>query len=436
MFRLNRVTINGFKDPNRVVNLEFAEGPITVIHGENGSGKTTLLKVLHSALSLKAKPFEEENVSSIQIELEESDQGIIEFEISKKDGKYNISYAHEKVSFIKGNKYTKSVKKELSHEEFREKLKTLNLILFGINRSTIDPNIILFERINKDLSLIQNSVSNKSIQKKNIHISAQSIIRELIKMTDIKDDLPTEFIGTERSLVIDNLRVGTIEKSLVNAYNKGQQSVLTEMSNAFFTTIDNAINITGDVELPKKFAQRFKQQKFFFLSFVENLDESATKSKLKEFIELEDYQINKEGPVFKSLLKNLLLKAEQDEVENLDLKAIYTIVSFFNQFVIHKKKLIITSTEAFVQLDGGTRHELKDLSSGERHLLSFLTLFLILGRGRSIFLIDEPEISMSIKWQRQLLPLLQEFSPHAQIIVATHSPEIADGHTEYLKELV
>jgi predicted ATPase len=208
------------------------------------------------------------------------------------------------------------------------------------------------------------------------------------------------------------------------------------MSNAFFTTIDNAINIMGDVELPKKFAQRFKQQKFFFLSFVENLDESATKSKLKEFIELEDYQINKEGPVFKSLLKNLLLKAEQDEVENLDLKAVYTIVSFFNQFVIHKKKLIITSTEAFVQLDGGTRHELKDLSSGERHLLSFLTLFLILGRGRSIFLIDEPEISMSIKWQRQLLPLLQEFSPHAQIIVATHSPEIADGHTEYLKELV
>ncbi|MCW5209732.1 ATP-binding protein, partial [Desulfobulbus sp. US1] len=48
-------------------------------------------------------------------------------------------------------------------------------------------------------------------------------------------------------------------------------------------------------------------------------------------------------------------------------------------------------------------------------------------------IIDEPEISLNAKWQRNLIPLLSELAPNTQIIVASHSPAIAK---KYIKSLV
>jgi predicted ATPase len=98
--------------------------------------------------------------------------------------------------------------------------------------------------------------------------------------------------------------------------------------------------------------------------------------------------------------------------------------------------LVVTDETAFIELDANSQHSLEKLSSGERHLLTFLTLFLIIGRTRTFFIIDEPEISLNMKWQRELLPLLSELCPQAQIIVATHSPSIAHKKSNYLAELI
>jgi predicted ATPase len=133
------------------------------------------------------------------------------------------------------------------------------------------------------------------------------------------------------------------------------------------------------------------------------------------------------------LILNLLAKSEE---ENIALKAVNALVFHFNKRLARGKQLVVNSEKTYIQLPEGGQHDLSDLSSGERHLLSFLALFLIIARGRNFFLIDEPEISMSMMWQRELLPLLSELSPESQIIVATHSPEIADGNTSFLKKLV
>jgi predicted ATP-binding protein involved in virulence len=45
-------------------------------------------------------------------------------------------------------------------------------------------------------------------------------------------------------------------------------------------------------------------------------------------------------------------------------------------------------------------------------------------RGENILLIDEPELSLHLKWQRQFVPAIREASPSTQMILATHSPEI------------
>mgnify|MGYP005779253465 FL=1 len=50
-------------------------------------------------------------------------------------------------------------------------------------------------------------------------------------------------------------------------------------------------------------------------------------------------------------------------------------------------------------------------------------------------MVDEPEISLNMVWQRKLLPLLNELAPNAEIIVASHSPSITRANSKYLVEL-
>ena len=51
----------------------------------------------------------------------------------------------------------------------------------------------------------------------------------------------------------------------------------------------------------------------------------------------------------------------------------------------------------------------------------------------SLVLIDEPEISLHIAWQEDYLELLMKICEmnHLQAVVATHSPNIINGHFEF-----
>lgn len=65
---------------------------------------------------------------------------------------------------------------------------------------------------------------------------------------------------------------------------------------------------------------------------------------------------------------------------------------------------------------------LASLSSGEKHILRLLIE--TLRHRNNPIIIDEPELSLHIDWQRELLPALRELVPNRQLIVATHSPEV------------
>ncbi len=67
---------------------------------------------------------------------------------------------------------------------------------------------------------------------------------------------------------------------------------------------------------------------------------------------------------------------------------------------------------------------ISQLSSGEKQLIILLTETLLQKKSQTIFIADEPELSLHIEWQRKIIPSIKELNPNAQIIVATHSPEI------------
>ncbi|MEU8710983.1 ATP-binding protein [Streptomyces sp. NPDC048663] len=83
---------------------------------------------------------------------------------------------------------------------------------------------------------------------------------------------------------------------------------------------------------------------------------------------------------------------------------------------------------------GSTEIPLWALSSGEKQVIRLLIE--CLAAGGNPVLIDEPELSMHVDWQHRLVECMRLLNPRAQLILATHSPEImADVTDEEIMEL-
>lgn len=64
------------------------------------------------------------------------------------------------------------------------------------------------------------------------------------------------------------------------------------------------------------------------------------------------------------------------------------------------------------------------LSSGEKQMLVILLTVLVQDNQPYALFMDEPEISLHVEWQQQLILLIRQLNPNAQIILTTHSPAV------------
>ena len=95
------------------------------------------------------------------------------------------------------------------------------------------------------------------------------------------------------------------------------------------------------------------------------------------------------------------------KVEREDMQRIYAQNDLFIEIVNHA----FANTKKFVDTEQ-----------------SIMLTVLLQRKEESILIMDEPEISMHIDWQRELLNNLKKLNPNCQIILATHSPGvIMDG---------
>lgn len=80
---------------------------------------------------------------------------------------------------------------------------------------------------------------------------------------------------------------------------------------------------------------------------------------------------------------------------------------------------------------------LENLSSGEQHELVLLHELLFDVRPGSLILIDEPELSLHVTWQVDVLPDLLEIAKLSDLdfVLATHSPYITRDHDDLLVRL-
>ncbi|MNJ21812.1 recombination protein F [compost metagenome] len=86
---------------------------------------------------------------------------------------------------------------------------------------------------------------------------------------------------------------------------------------------------------------------------------------------------------------------------------------------------------AFVRTSKDNTYPLTVLSSGERQILTMLfSASRMSTASTGIFLIDEPELSLHIDWQRIILTNLEQQAANRQIIACTHSPEVGADHPD------
>lgn len=78
--------------------------------------------------------------------------------------------------------------------------------------------------------------------------------------------------------------------------------------------------------------------------------------------------------------------------------------------------IVFRTEDDFIGLD--------QLSAGEKQLLFILLKVFLMEEKASVLIMDEPEISMHLGWQQDLIKTIRELNPNCQLIIATHSPSI------------
>ena len=103
-----------------------------------------------------------------------------------------------------------------------------------------------------------------------------------------------------------------------------------------------------------------------------------------------------------------------------------------SQYIVDKRFVYDSANFGFQIVPNDDRHkdhniELSDLSSGEKQIVSLFSHLYLSGKQRYFVLIDEPELSLSVPWQRRFLVDIRKGAFCSGLVAVTHSPFIYDN---------
>ncbi|EPF2644960.1 AAA family ATPase [Vibrio cholerae] len=108
-----------------------------------------------------------------------------------------------------------------------------------------------------------------------------------------------------------------------------------------------------------------------------------------------------------------------------NLSSIYTFIEILNNFFSEEEKKFSLKDDGELTIKSGQKKILpKELSSGEKQLLYIFLKAVNSSDKPTILFLDEPEISMHLKWQQGLIDALSSINNSLQIIAVSHSPAL------------
>lgn len=119
-----------------------------------------------------------------------------------------------------------------------------------------------------------------------------------------------------------------------------------------------------------------------------------------------------------------------EEIKNL----INTFIRNMNGFYIDKHVEFHFAEGLRILSDWGEELSPSILSSGEKQLLLLFCHTIVASEKSGIVIIDEPEISLNVTWQRNLIRALLDCvgGSHFQLLLATHSIELLTQHKNHV----
>lgn len=383
---------------------------VNIFIGSNGSSKTTFLNLIEAALVCDINTFANIEFESIEVEFIDSDTNKLIIKRTHSEDFPIITYIFEDnteyeiiCSEILFRSYNK-VKYRETYVKLKNKLaEIIKFSWLSINRDNISlPEI---ERGRDYMDKIRNMIDLK-IQE----LTKNLLVYQLQLESEANKDA-VKFKEEVLSLMLYNETFDNYNKDNIQRFeNTDVSSMQRDLFNAF-----KKLGIVRD-------------KSEFIIKHINKIREVIGRLSNSNSISLEDVFIL-------SLINRTISIIEiSKEHENNTSNIFAPMESFWRcieSFMPNKKFLFNKSgnSDLVIELTEGKmtpQHiHISSLSSGEKQLFILLSEALLQKKASHIFIADEPELSLHIEWQRKILSTLLELNPNAQIIVATHSPEIA-----------
>ena len=376
------------------------EENLLIITGPNGFGKTMILNIIYSFFNNKLEFFQKLVFKSITIHIDKK-------EIAIKKGSY----------------------------------KNVELIIFDHNNQIHSaalniPNDYKIDKAldRKDLSRLEKVDSQriefyKQIKKEfdvfNVHlIKEQRLLRRNPKKQKKATTIDFYLSFENENFVIDTIEEYANElRDLINDNLEDSYTITQQIDSTFPKRL---FNEKGTLSI-EEFDARFKLLK-------------EKQEKLKRFglseseQEIPDYDEKNAGVLL------VYLKDSEDKIKVFDelLNKLELFTNILNERRFTYKSIKIDRKKGFIFLTkNGVELSLTDLSSGEQHEVVLLYELIFKTNPNTLVLIDEPEISLHVTWQKEFLSDLLKILElqKMQVIVATHSPQIINDRWDLVFNL-
>lgn len=403
---------------------------LLVLYGDNGSGKTTILKLLFHLLSPSTRRGHRSFLARVPFH---------SFSAHLADGTIITAHREEDIigSFqlliIKNNKVIATTTYELDEEKENVKgedeavlkhLRDLNLVLFflGDNR-VLDSDI--FD--NESTSRRTTWVSDRDY-KEYFYTLESSSRRTKERNLDLDFALNTSIERTKdwaRRQVLTNLNSG-----VANVHNI-YEDIITRIITSGDTPVESTLSSTFDALVKELKSQEVRSKEFSRFGLASPLKTE----KLTEILQ----SINEsKKPVVWNILKPYLdsVVARLDALQETQ-DALTIFVNTANEFLRDKDVYFNVGDGLSILVKNGQNLAPEKLSSGEKQLLLLLCNTLTARDSATVFIIDEPEISLNIKWQRNLIRALLACTKGSQVqfLLATHSIELLSRYRSSVVKL-
>jgi len=410
---ITTIIVNDFLG-NHNYKIELEKNTLIFV-APNGSGKTTLLRIIYHYLSGQWEKLNKNELSQITSIINKKNT---HFDLNKQTN----TLKNKKDSLIK--EYSEY--KDALNDLFKTPIKELKSNPFLVKEiaAEYDAHEPLLQKIINDLAYQE--LNKDTLPLNNLQILFLPTYRRIER--NVEEVFP-DFAKKLTKLLKENI------KSISNK--------ITQEINTLQTIRKNYKEYEDNIIIPKFITEELLES---------NTPYSQTEQDIKNEIDNFWEDINKSNKtknntnnvLFEELIGFGMKDIELLIKDHFSKKTSDNILSLFiekcNNFLEQKKIKINKKNGVFIQQQRDKKKlSLDQLSSGEKQLIS-LFAHIIFSPLPTFLIIDEPELSLSIKWQSELLKELNSLSMLQGMIIATHSTHIFKDHflkkTHSLEEFI